>query len=285
MSFEAIQSDTLEHGVLVLTLDDPSTLNSLGEPLTSELVSEIDRFADDADLRCLVLTGAGRSFSSGANVRGFARNIEARDAAAAAADEPPTPSPWPALDPIFTAGEARQAIGPVLVHRLHNLQKPSIAAVNGFAYGLGCGIALSCDIRVAAESARFSEAFVRNGLIPADGSSWQLPKLIGLARTLWMQYTGEPIDGREAERIGLVNVTVPDEELMDTAIEMATRLAQGPVFAMGLIKQLVIRGFDESLPQHLALASRAQELARQTDEHREGVQAFTEKRQPNFTGR
>ncbi len=283
MGFEAIQSETLEHGVLVLTLDDPSTLNSLGEPLTSELVSELDRFAEDPDLRCVVLTGAGRSFSSGANVRGFARNIEERDAATS--DEPPPPAPWPSLDSAFTAGEAREAVGPALVHRLHNLQKPSIAAVNGFAYGLGCGIALSCDIRVAGESARFSEAFVRNGLIPADGSPWQLPKLIGVARTLWMQYTGEPIDGREAERIGLVNVTVPDEELLDTAVEMATRLARGPMFAMGMIKQLVTRGFDQTLPEHLALASRAQELARQTDDHREGVRAFTEKREPNFTGR
>jgi 2-(1,2-epoxy-1,2-dihydrophenyl)acetyl-CoA isomerase len=285
MSFEKIRSETHEHGVLVVTLDDPATLNALGEPLTSELISEIDRFAADPDLRCLVLTGAGRSFSSGANVRGFARNIEERDRAAAAGAKEPAREPWPALDPTFTATEARRAVGPAVVHRLHNLQKPSIAAVNGFAYGLGCGIALTCDLRVAAESARFSEAFIRNGLIPADGSRWQLPKLIGPARTLWMQYTGDAIDGPEAERIGLVNRTVPDDQLMDTALEMATRLARGPVFATGMIKQLVLRGFQQDLPEHLALAARAQELARATDDHREGVRAFTEKRQPNFTGR
>lgn len=284
MEFHSIQSETREHGILLLTLDDPSTLNSLGEPLTSELLSEIDRFAADPDLRCLVLTGAGRSFSSGANVRGFARSIDERDAAAEAGDDPAR-QPWPTLDPMFTAEETREAVGPALVHRLHNLQKPSIAAVNGFAYGLGCGVALSCDIRVAGESARFSEAFVRNGLIPADGSAWQLPKLIGTARTLWMQYTGEQIDGREAERIGLVNVTVADDELIDTAIGMATQLATGPVFAMGMIKQLVTRGFDQTLPEHLALASRAQEIARTTDDHREGVSAFVNKRKPEFKGR
>ena len=284
MAFENIQSETRAHGVLLLTLDDPSTLNSLGEPLTSELVSEIDRFAADPALRCLVLTGAGRSFSSGANVRGFARNIEERDAAAESESERPR-EPWQTLDPMFTAEETRQPVGPVLVHCLHNLQKPSIAAVNGFAYGLGCGLALSCDIRVAGESAKFSEAFVRNGLIPADGSAWQLPKLIGTARTLWMQYTGEQIDGREAERIGLVNKTVPDDELLDTAVEMATQLARGPGFAMGMIKQLVTRGFDQTLPEHLALASKAQEIARTTDDHREGVNAFVNKRRPEFTGR
>ena len=281
MEFEKIRSETREHGVLLVTLDDPATLNALGEPLMSELVSEIERFAGDPALRCLVLTGSGRAFSSGANVRGFARSIQQREEAA----EPPPVPPWVTLDPMYAASEANQAMGPAVVHRLHNLQKPSIAAVNGFAYGLGCGIALSCDLRVAGESARFSEAFIRNGLIPADGSAWQLPKLIGPARTLWMQYTGEAIDGPEAERLGIVNKTVPDEQLLDAALEMATRLARGPVFSMGMIKQLVMRGFDQTLPEHMALASRAQDLARQTEDHKEGVQAFLEKREPQFKGR
>jgi 2-(1,2-epoxy-1,2-dihydrophenyl)acetyl-CoA isomerase len=194
MSFEKIRSETHEHGVLVVTLDDPATLNALGEPLTTELISELERFAADPELRCLVLTGSGRSFSSGANVRGFARNIESRDQAAEGGEEPSRQA-WSELDPMFAATEAREPRGPLVVHRLHNLQKPSIAAVNGFAYGLGCGIALTCDLRVAAESAKFSEAFIRNGLIPADGSTWQLPKLIGPARTLWMQYTGDASTG------------------------------------------------------------------------------------------
>src|SRR5690606_8423276 len=131
----------------------------------------------------------------------------------------------------------------------------------------------------------FSEAFIRNGLIPADGSTWQLPKLIGPARTLWMQYTGDAIDAAEAERIGIVNKTVPDDQLLETALEMATRLARGPVFSMGMIKQLVMRGFEQNLPEHLSLASHAQDLARATDDHREGVRAFLEKRDPQFTGR
>src|SRR5581483_10300071 len=164
--------------------------------------------------------------------------------------------------------------------RLHHLQKPSIAAVNGAAYGLGCGIALTCDIRIASEKARFSEAFVRNGLIPADGSCWQLPRMIGVGNTLLLQYTGDPIDGAEAYRLGMVSQVVPHEALMDTTMQLAARLAQGPTYSMALIKALVQKAQGQSLEQHLIDAGRAQNLARTTEDHREGVRAFLEKRPP-----
>jgi enoyl-CoA hydratase/carnithine racemase len=281
MAFELLLSETTPDGVLVLTLNDPTTRNSLTETLTAELTSEVDRFAHDPDLRVLVITGADPAFCSGANVRNFDRNIRAREQSGNGAE----PTPWERLDPTFTARLNRSPGGPAIVLQLHTLQKPSIAAVNGAAYGLGCGIALSCDFRVASEKARFSEAFIRNGLIPADGSCWQLPKMIGIARTLWMQYTGEPIEGAEAAQIGLVNQVVPHEQLMDAALEMATRLARGPIFSMALIKQLVYQGFHQTLPEHLTVATRAQNLARQTEDHKEGVRAFLEKRQPVFKGR
>jgi enoyl-CoA hydratase/carnithine racemase len=281
MAFELLLSETTPDGVLVLTLNDPTTRNSLTETLTAELTSEVDRFARDPDLRVLVITGAGPAFCSGANVRNFDRTIREREQSGDGAQL----TPWERLDPTFTARLNRSPGGPPIVLHLHNLQKPSIAAVNGAAYGLGCGIALSCDFRVASEQARFSEAFVRNGLIPADGSCWQLPKMIGIARTLWMQFTGEPIDGTEAAQIGLVNQVVPHEQLMDTALAMATKLARGPSVSMALIKQLVYQGFHQTLPEHLTVAARAQNLARQTDDHKEGVRAFLEKRQPLFKGR
>jgi len=279
---ELLISETAPHGLLVLTLNDPGTRNSLTPQLTEELNSEVDRFAADDALRVLIITGADPAFCSGANVRGMGQRIQERDAAG---QQPAGPKPWERLDPSFTARLSRTPGGPEIVLKLHTLQKPSIAAVNGPAYGLGCGIALSCDFRIASEKARFSEAFVRNGLIPADGSCWQLPRLIGVARTLWLQYTGDPIDGEEAARIGLVNQVVPHEDLLPTAMAMAARLAQGPTVSMALIKQLVLQGFNQTLAEHLTLAARAQEIARSTEDHREGVRAFLEKRQPQFQGR
>lgn len=271
-------------GVLILTLNDPATRNALGPDLSDDLVQSVHDFADNPDLRCLVLTGAGSAFCSGANVRGFKKRIDDAEKGKATQTER-KPGPWEVLDPVYGARErGNQRMGPEIVRVLHNLQKPSIAAVNGAAYGLGCGIALACDVRIAGRSARFSEAFIRNGLIPADGSTWQLPKLIGMANTLWMQYTGDPIDGEQALRMGLVNELTDDDKLLDLAIERATRLAKGPIFAMGLIKQLVHEGFQQDLAEHMALASRAQELARKTQDHKEGVAAFLEKRPPRFVG-
>lgn len=273
-------------GVLILTLNDPPTRNALGPALSDDLVQTVNEFGNNPDLRCLVITGAGTAFCSGANVRGFRQRIqEAEKNKAAAGNAEPRPGPWEALDPVYGARErGGQRMGPEIVRVLHNLQKPSIAAVNGAAYGLGCGIALACDIRVAGRAARFSEAFIRNGLVPADGSTWQLPKLIGMANTLWMQYTGDAVDGEQAQRLGLVNEVVDDDKLLDRAVEMATRLAKGPIYSMGLIKQLVHQATQQDLAEHLALASRAQELARKTQDHKEGVAAFLEKRAPKFVG-
>jgi 2-(1,2-epoxy-1,2-dihydrophenyl)acetyl-CoA isomerase len=284
---EVLLKRRTDDGVLILTLNDPATRNALGPDLSDELVRTVNDFAADPELRCIVLTGAGSAFCSGANVRGFKKRIdEAEKNKAQAAATEAKPGPWEALDPVYGARErGNQRMGPEIVRVLHNLQKPSIAAVNGAAYGLGCGIALACDIRIAGRSARFSEAFIRNGLIPADGSTWQLPKLIGMANTLWMQYTGDPIDGEQALRMGLVNELTDDDKLLALAVERATRLAKGPVYSMALIKQLVHQGFQQDLAEHLALASRAQELARKTQDHKEGVAAFLEKRAPKFIGR
>jgi 2-(1,2-epoxy-1,2-dihydrophenyl)acetyl-CoA isomerase len=281
MAFECIRSETTEDGVLVLTLNDPATRNSLGPQLSAELEGEVDRCGQDPALRVLVITGADPAFCSGANVRGFNRAVQQREAQG----PPPPPGPWELLDPAYMADSLHEAMGPAIVRKLWNLQKPTIAAVNGAAYGLGCGLALSCDIRIASESARFSEAFVRNGLIPADGSAWQLPRLIGLSNTLLLQYTGDAVDGQEAFRLGLCSKVVPHAELMDTAMALATRLAQGPTFAMSMIKLLVHKAQQQDLAEHLAQAARAQQLARQTEDHKEGVRAFLEKRPPHFTGR
>jgi 2-(1,2-epoxy-1,2-dihydrophenyl)acetyl-CoA isomerase len=284
-SLTKLGSETTSDGVLILTINDPATRNALDEVLMSELGSEVKRFSADRDLKVLLITGAGTAFCSGANVRGFARSIEQRENAGGNGAEEQR-SPWEQLDPFYTKRQdTNSSMGPEIVRLLYNLQKPSIAAVNGAAYGLGCGIALFCDFRIAAESARFSEAFIRNGLVTGDGSAWLLPRLIGMANTLRMQYTGEPVPAQEAYRIGLVNEVTGDDKLMNRSLEFAAQLAQGPVFAMGLIKQMVQQSYDQSFHDALVLGAHAQAIARDTFDHKEGVSAFIEKRPPRFQGR
>jgi 2-(1,2-epoxy-1,2-dihydrophenyl)acetyl-CoA isomerase len=281
---QTVLVDTPEKGVLVLTLNTPENLNALNEELMTPLLEELNRFETDRELRSVVITGNGRAFSSGANVKGFARSITEREQAAAEA-APRRMTPWEQLDPIYWARETRNySTGPSIVSLLHNMQKPSFAAVNGHAYGLGCGIALSADFRVACPSSRFNEAFIRNGLVPADGSAWQLPKLVGMSYALWMQMSGQAVDGEEAYRIGLANWLVPDDKLMEFTIDKAAQLARGPVYAMGIVKQLIHQGYQQDLARHLPLASRAQGLTRETYDHKEGVRAFVEKREAQFRG-
>ncbi|MSQ30183.1 MAG: enoyl-CoA hydratase/isomerase family protein [Dehalococcoidia bacterium] len=278
---DTVLVDKPTKGVLLLTMNTPENLNALNEELMTPLLEELTRFENDKELRAVVITGAGRAFSSGANVKGFARSIEEREKA----PEEHQPSAWEQMDPIYWARETRNyGTGPSIVSQLHNMQKPSFAAVNGHAYGLGCGIALSADFRIACPSSRFNEAFIRNGLVPADGSAWQLPKLVGMSNAMWMQMSGLPIEGEEAYRIGLANWFVPDDQLMDFTLEKASLLARGPVYAMGIVKQLIHQGYQHDLSQHLPLASRAQGLTRHTFDHKEGVRAFVEKRQAAYRG-
>ena len=276
-------------GVLVITMDDPPTRNAIGAEMAEEMIHELDRFESEPDLRVLVLTGRDPSFCSGANVK---RMDEANRERGTEAANPTALSPWQRLEqkwaePADRAGEGHQEIDRVrmVALRLHNLQKPSIAAVNGHAMGLGMGIALSCDIRVASESAAMAETFIRRGLIPADGSCWQLPRMIGLGNTLLLQYTGDVLDAQEAMRLGLVNRITPHGELMETTMELARRLAEGPTYSMALIKRLVHKSLHTDLEDSLRLAGPAQEIARQTEDHQEGVRAFIERRKPRFKGR
>ena len=276
-------------GVLIITLNDPPTRNAMGEEMAREVRTELDRLEADPDLRALVITGTDPSFCSGANVKRMGSAVPDPDTAPAI---PADVSPWDYLDRRWSEAADRddRAYDEIEDVRmvplaLYNLQKPSIAAVNGHAMGLGMGIALSFDIRIASEEARFSETFIRRGLIPADGSCWQLPRMIGLGNTLLLQYTGDIVDAREALRLGLVNKVVPHRDLREIALGLAQRLAQGPTYTMALIKRLVQASLDVDFDQSMRLAGPAQAVARRTEDHREGVQAFVEKRKPAFKGR
>jgi enoyl-CoA hydratase/carnithine racemase len=272
--------------VMIITMDDPKTRNAIGDEMFAELSVEIDRLESDPDLRCLVLTGKDPAFCSGANVRGMAKANEEDEAAGKKKELPE--KPWDAVaeregDPAYHE-ETVEGVRSFPV-RMSRLQKPSIAAVNGYAMGLGLGIALSCDIRFSSENANFSETFIMRGLIPADGSCWQLPRMIGLSNTFMMQYTGDKIDPEAALRMGLISRICPHEKLMEETVEFARRIANSPTYSMGVIKHLVQRSLEVDFETSMKLAGVAQTVARDTFDHKEGVQAFIEKRKPDYKGK
>ena len=288
MPYDFIDTQELD-GVLLITMDDPPTRNAIGDEMAGEINQELDRLEASDHLRAVVLTGRDPSFCSGANVKRM------DDANRARTEEPPLPedrSAWDVLDEAWAElgepdPESSEEIDGVrfVPLRLHELQKPSIAAVNGYAMGLGMGIALSCDIRIASENARMSETFIRRGLIPADGSCWQLPRMIGLGNTMLLQYTGAVLSADECLRLGIVNRVVEHGELMEQTLDLARGIAEGPTYSMALLKKLVQRSLYVDFAESLRLAGPAQSLARRTQDHKEGVRAFVEKRTPRYVGR
>ncbi len=286
MSYEFIDTQEID-GVLVITMDDPPTRNAIGDEMAGEINQELDRLEGSDHLRTVVLTGRDPSFCSGANVK---RMDDANRARSEEAALPADRKAWDVLneawDDLGEPGPEEEIDGVRFVPlRLYELQKPSIAAVNGYAMGLGMGIALSCDIRIASENARMSETFIRRGLIPADGSCWQLPRMIGLGNTMLLQYTGAVLESDECARLGIVNKVVEHGELMEQTLDLARQIASGPTYSMALLKKLVQQSLYVDFAESLRLAGPAQNLARRTQDHKEGVRAFVEKRQPRYVGR
>lgn len=257
-----------EGGIVTLTLNEPETRNALSERLSHKLINCINEINDDIDVRCVILTGAGKSFSSGGNVKRMRDN--ARDDGA--------------LEPAKVRRHLQGSIQRV-VAAVYGLEVPIIAAVNGHAVGAGCDLTLMCDIRIASENAQFSEAFLRLGLISGDGGAWFLPRIVGLSKAYELTYTADMIGAEEAQRIGLVSRVVPHSELMSAARELAARIIDKPPHSVRLTKRLLRDSMLLSLPASMELAASMQAVAQSTEDHKEAATAFVEKRAPVFVGR
>jgi len=247
-------------GVLTLTLNRPEALNSFNIEMKEALLAAFKDAARDKSVRVVVLTGAGRAFSAG-------QDLKERQQADAA----------------DLGTELRVRYNPIVL-AMRRLEKPVIGAINGVAAGAGISVALACDMRIASEAASFIEVFGRVGLVPDTGSSWFLPRLIGYARAAEMSFTTDPVDSATAERIGLVNHVVPADQLMAETGALAARLAKSAPIAMALAKRALNRSLETNLEQALEFEAELQAIAGRSRDYAEGVAAFVEKRPPNFTG-
>lgn len=249
-------------GYAVITLNRPDKYNALSLQLLQELAAACDRAEADESVKALVLTGAGRAFCAGADVS----EMEA-------VTSPAEAERW-----------IRQRAG--LFERVGACEKPVIAAINGAALGGGLEIAMQADVRIAAQSARLGQPEIKLGLIPGAGGTQRLARLIGLGRALEWLMTGEAMDAQEAYRVGLVNRVVPDGEALAEAERLAGRLAAQPPLALRLIKEVTRRGLDGPLSLGLAWERQAFAIALASEDAREGIRAFLEKRPPApFKGR
>jgi 2-(1,2-epoxy-1,2-dihydrophenyl)acetyl-CoA isomerase len=251
-------------GVGIITLNRPDALNALNYAHLVDLNRAAERAEHDPSVRSLVITGAGRGFSAGADVKEWGSGAGDGD------DEP-------------AAGWVDLAHA--LITRIYRMPKPVVAAVNGVAVGAGCDIALASDLRVASTTARFGQAYIRVGFCPDAGGSFLLPRLIGEARAMEMIYTGRIIESAEADRIGLLNALVEPEELMPTALELADRLAKGPTIAIGLAKQNIRQNATLNIEDALRNERRAGSICGRTEDAKEGLAATVERRAANFQGR
>jgi len=259
MAYETI-AFKVEAGIARLTLNRPDRLNSFTVQMHEEVA---DALANLDDARTLILTGAGRGFCAGQDLN---------DRAVA---------PGEAVD----LGESVEKRYNPLIRTLTALPMPVIARVNGVAAGAGANIALACDIVIAAKSAKFIQSFAAIGLIPDSGGTWVLPRLVGQARALGLALTGEPLEAERAAEWGLIWKAVADEQL-DAAVDaLATRFAAGPTLGLGRIKKMLRESWGQSLDAELDRQRDAMRELGYSDDYREGVAAFMEKRKPNFTGK
>ncbi len=263
-NYETLLTD-LSDGILTITLNRPERLNAVNEVMHGELEAVFSQAGRDGDVRAIVVTGSGRGFCSGGD-------IQAMDERGGAI----------ALQHI-RVGAVSQS-GRRLIHSILWVEQPMICALNGVAAGLGATIALFCDIIYASDQARIGDTHVRAGLVAGDGGAVIWPLLIGVAKAKELLMTGDIIDAQEAERIGLVNKVVPHDQLMETVMELATRLANGPALAIRGTKHAINKRVWNDLNLALDMGLAIEERSSRHEDHKEAARAFVEKRTPQYKG-
>ncbi len=264
MGYEAITYE-IDAGVATLALNRPDALNALNAQITVELHKALAEAGGDPAVRCLLITGNGRGFSSGADLTQLEDSYRHGE-------------PAPLGDML------REGYHHIILPIVH-MEKPVVAAVNGVAAGAGCSMALACDFRIASDKARFFQAFIKVGLVQDSGASYFLPRLVGFAKAMELALLGDIIDANTALRYGLVTKVVPHDSLMDEARSFAQMLASGPTRAFGLSKRALYFGADHELEATMDFEADLQAQMSLTADHMEGVRAFLEKRAATFEGR
>jgi 2-(1,2-epoxy-1,2-dihydrophenyl)acetyl-CoA isomerase len=250
--------------VRTITLNRPESFNSFTVSVKEKFLAELTQAAEDQNVRAVVITGTGKAFCAGQDLKEHLALIQSGDSA-----------------PLRTVADHYSPIVKTIV----TMPKPVIAAVNGVAAGAGASIAFACDLRIAADTAKFHLAFAAVGLSADSGVSWTLQRLIGYGRAMEMMLLGYPVPVHEALRIGMVNQVVSEAETLTTAQALATKLAQGPTVAYAKIKEAMAAAAIGTFDEALAVESRTQAEAGATVDHREAVEAFVAKRTPHFIGR
>jgi len=244
----------------VLTLDRPDRLNAMADPMWDALYEHLGKIAVDDAIRAVILTGAGRAFCSGGDVTGMAKSD-------------------------IVSGRARSQRRHRTVQALYNLEKPVIAAVRGAVYGIGNALALACDLIIASDTAQFSMAFKKVGLVPDGGAIFFLTQYLGIARAKDLVYTARVVAADEALKLGLVMRVVPDDKLDSAARALAKEMAESATYALVLAKKMFQSMYVPTLEQLLEMETLATGVVRLTHDHKEGVDAFKEKRPPKFLGK
>ena len=268
MDYETIILEKKDH-VARLTLNRPERLNALNEQMFMELNSALEDVAGDREVRVLVLTGAGRAFCASADIKDERQGGDRL---------------LGHMEPYQIYQFIRSGPQGVTI-KLHKLEVPTIAMVNGLAIGDGFDWVLACDIRIGCERSRFMNAFLQMGLVSNTGGTWLYPRALGVSRALELLYTGDWLEAEDALRLGVLNQLVPLEELEEKTMALAARIAGKAPVANRLVKEMVYRGLGQSLEEHLPQAAQAEVLTLTSEDHREALAAFLEGREPKFKGR